>query len=85
MKRDMPILNGPADKKEVVDSLTNTRWGDDHRKIIQARKEKYYWSVEVPRMVNSGTYSVQTMFEKGWIWIDDNNEMHIHTKPPKER
>jgi hypothetical protein len=85
MNREMPILNGPPAKREVVNELLNSRWCDDQKQIIQARKEKYYWSIEVPRMVNSGTYTVQTMLEKGWIWIDDNSQMHIHTKPPNER
>ena len=85
MSREIPNLNRPADKREVINPLLNTRWPDDQKKIIKARKLKYYWSVEVPRLVNSGTYSLSTMLEKGWVWIDDNGDLHIHTKPPHER
>lgn len=85
MERELPILNGPADKKEVIDPVLNLKKSDDHDKIIKARKAKYYWNIEVPRLVQSGVYGIDTMIEKGWVWLDDNGNMHIHNKPPHER
>ena len=85
MKRELPVLNGPSQKRELVDPVVNTRHIDNQDEIIKARSQKYYWGVEVPKMVNSGKYSIETMIEKGWVWFDDNMQMHIYTKPPHER
>ena len=85
MKRSMPTLNGPCDKKEVVNKLLNSKRIDNQAEIIEARKQKHYWSVEVPKMVNSGIYGLDTMLEKGWVYFDDNGHMHINTTPPSER
>jgi hypothetical protein len=85
MIRDMPVLNGPCDKKELINPFLNHKRIDNQDAIIDARKQKHYWSIEVPKMVNSGVYGIDTMLEKGWIYFDDNMHMHIHTKPPSER
>jgi len=39
----------------------------------------------VPRLVNSGTYGLDTMLENEWIWVDDNDKIHIYDKPPCDR
>ena len=85
MHRNMPILNGPSTTSEVVDKYTGITQIDDQPLIIKDRKEDYYWSVEVPRMVNSGTYSLETMLENSWIYVDDSGKIHVNTKPLKKR
>ena len=81
MARQMPTLNGPTTVHEVPDKRSGAKWLDDHERMIQDRKLKYFWEVEVPRMVASGTYTMETLLENGWVWFDDNKQMHIHTKP----
>jgi hypothetical protein len=85
MHRQMPTLNGPATVRETVDKYTGNTWIADQSEIIADRKAKYYWSVEVPRLVNSGTYSLQTMLEQGWVSVDDAGKIHINDKPPEKR
>jgi hypothetical protein len=85
MKRALPTLNGPADVTEVVDKYTGTTWRQDQKDILKERRDEYYWTVEVPRFVNSGTYSVETMLENGWIYFDDKKQMQINNRPPHKR
>lgn len=80
----MPNLNGPATVNEKINDL-GTRWKQDQKTLVKERNEEYYWRVEVPRMVESGQYGIDTMLELGWIWLDDNNKIHIHKKPPHKR
>jgi len=49
------------------------------------RSDNYFWSVEVPRLVNTGTYSIETMIENDWISVDDKGNIQINTRPPKKR
>ena len=85
MGRQLPTLNGPSDTTEVVDKLTGKAVRPDLKEIVQSRRDEYFWTVEIPRMVNSGKYGLQTMLENGWIWVDDNDKIHIHDKPPHRR
>lgn len=85
MLRAMPKLNGQAEVSETVNKYTNTQWKDGQKEEIQARKDKYYWTVEVPRMVNSGTYGLDTMLEMGWVYLNEKEEICINDKPPSER
>ena len=82
--RQMPILNGPANVREVVDKNTGITWTDGQQEMVKDRKENYYWTVEVPRFVNSGIYSLETMLENEWIYVDDSGKIHIN-KPPDKR
>lgn len=82
MERLMPVLSGPAQVKETVDKLLGRKWIDNQQEIIKSRKDDYFWSVEVPRLVQSGTYSVETMLENNWIYYDDKGMMQTRTKPP---
>lgn len=84
MYRRLPKIAG-QEVLEVVDALTNTKWKQDHQEIVSERSEDYYWSVEVPRFVESGTYLEETMLEQGWIYYDEKGHMQIHTKPPGRR
>lgn len=85
MDRKLPKLSGQADVNETIDDYTGIVHRADQREIVEQRRNEYYWSVEVPRMVNSGTYSVQTMLDMGWIYLDEKNQIQIHTKPPHRR
>src|SRR5690606_3461972 len=75
MKRALPTLNGPTDVTEVVDKYTGTTWKQDQKDILKERRDEYYWTVEVPRLVNSGIYSIETMLENGWVYFDDKKQM----------
>lgn len=83
--RSLPVMNGPATVFEDPDGQSGRKWLDDHSKIIETRKRKYYFEVEVPRMVASGVYTVQTMLELGWITLDDSGHIHVNTTPPEMR
>jgi len=83
--RSMPILSGPSSVDEVVDKYTGTRRIDNQSEIMHNRSDNYFWSVEVPRLVNTGTYSIETMIENDWISVDDKGNIQINTRPPKKR
>lgn len=85
MIKQMPRLNGPADVHEVVNKYTGQTWKQDQQESVQERRQKYYWEVEVPRLVNSGTYSLETMLENGWVYFNEKEELCINNKPPSER
>jgi predicted nucleic acid-binding Zn-ribbon protein len=85
MKRQLPTLSGPPDVQETVDKYTNQKQVADQREMVEQRRDEYYWSVEVPRLVNSGQYGIDTMLDLGWITIDDKDQIHVQTKPPHKR
>ena len=85
MIRQLPTLNGPPNTTEIIDKRTSKTARTDMKELVQSRRDEYFWTVEVPRLVNSGTYGLQTLIENEWIWIDDNDKIHIHTKPPHLR
>jgi hypothetical protein len=78
-------MNGPVTTYEDPDGQSGRKWLPDHNNVITERKRKYYYEVEVPRMVASGQYSVETMLGENWIWLDDDGKIHVHTKPPEMR
>lgn len=80
--RILPTLNGPSSVTEVADEYTGIVRRVYQQEEVKQRRDKYYWSVEVPRFVQSGTYTVETMLENSWIYFDDKDHMHIRTKPP---
>lgn len=84
MKRKMPSLKSPK-VTETVDKYTNKKHMDDYENIIDERKKDYYWSVEVPKMVNSGIYELGTMLEQGWVFYNEKGEIEINTKPPEKQ
>jgi putative FmdB family regulatory protein len=85
MTRQLPSLNGPAEVTETVDSFMNVKHRQDQKSLIKERNDEYYWKVEVPKLANDPTYALETKLENGWIWIDDNNQIHVHDKPPYKR
>lgn len=84
MDRQMPILSGPAQVKETVDKLTNKKWVNNQKDIIQDRRDVQYWKIEVPKLVSSGIYEMETMLEMNWVYFDDKKQLHIRTKPPRD-
>lgn len=84
MGRKMPKLSGHAQVNETIDKYTNKKWKQDQEETLEERKANYFWKVEVPRKVNSGTYGIDTMLEMGWIYFDDKEEVQIRTTPPQK-
>jgi transcription elongation factor Elf1 len=85
MTRKLPSLNGPVEVTETVDSFMNVKHRQDQKQLIKERNDEYFWKIEVPKLANDPKYSLETKLENGWIWIDDNNKIHVHTKPPYKR
>lgn len=83
MTRQLPNLLGAVQVNETIDPLTNSKWKKDQEEMVKERQEDYYWSVEVPRFIQ--TYSVQTCLEQGWCYVDDHGKIQTHTKPPHKR
>jgi hypothetical protein len=83
--RQLPKLAGPADTEEVINKYTGVKWRDDQRDQVKERNDKYYWEVEVPRFVQSGIYTVETMLENGWIILEDSGTVTVQNKPPSAR
>ena len=84
MERLMPNISRSS-TFEQPDKESGKQWLEDQPDIIKARKEKFYWGVEVPRFVASGTYSVETMLSNGWISLSDDGKIVVNTKPPSQR
>lgn len=84
LQRQLPRPN-KADVEETIDKYMGTKQRPDQREVVQQRRDEYYWTIEVPRLVNSGTYSVETMLEMGWIYLDEKNQIQINTSPPHKR
>jgi hypothetical protein len=80
-KRLFPNI-GSKKVTETVDSFTNIRHEEDNRKNIENRRLEHFWSVEVPRFVQSGIYSTETMLAEGWIVYDEKQELVV-AKGPK--
>ena len=84
MSRNMPNI-AKSTTLDVFDKDTGKKTIENQKEILRERKEKYFYEVEVPRLVSSGVYSIQTMLENGWVSIDDNGQIVINTKPPSKR
>jgi hypothetical protein len=80
-ERAMPNIKA-AKTTETVDKLLNRKHVADHQLSLKERKLDYYWEVEVPRMVDSGTYSLETMLEQGWVYYDEKGNLTTRIKPP---
>lgn len=81
-ERRLPILSDKTDTKEKVDSFTGMQRAPDQREMVEDRNKEHYWSVEVPRLVSSGTYSLESMLEYGWVYYDDDGQIVIRDHPP---
>lgn len=83
MSRQMPKIRG-IQTNELIDKYSNKSLPADHKEVLAERKEDYYWSVEVPKMVNSGTYGLDTMLERNWVYYDEKHNLITRTKPPQK-
>ena len=81
--RKLPKLSG-QEVRETVNKHLGTTWKQDQGEMLKERKADYFWEVEVPRMVNSGVYSLETMLENGWVYYNEKNELVTRTKPPQK-
>ena len=83
MDRQMPNVKG-VKTTETVDKYTNKKHVEDHKQMIDERKSDYYWSHEVPKLVNSGIYELGTMLQQGWVYYDEKHNLVTRTKPPQK-
>jgi hypothetical protein len=83
MKRQLPKIRG-LKNTETVDKFTNRKHISDQKEIVAERKADYYWEVEVPKMVASGTYSLETMLEQDWVYYDEKGNLVTRNKPPQK-
>jgi hypothetical protein len=72
---------GAAKSTETVDKLFNKKHISDQKNAIKERKLDYYWEVEVPNMVNSGVYSIETMLEQNWVFYNEKGDLITRNKP----
>jgi len=68
---------------ETVDPFLGVRQEEDHKKKLEDRRTDFFWEVEVPRFVQSGTYSMETMLAEGWLVYNEKGELVIG-KPKKK-
>lgn len=83
MDRQLPKIGG-TQVNELVDKYSNKSLPADHKEILAERKSDHYWAVEVPKMVNSGTYTLDTMLERDWVYYDEKHQLVTRTKPPQK-
>jgi len=83
MRLQMPVLAG-QEVRETVDQYTGVQHKQDQKEMVIERKAAYFWEVEVPRMVNSGTYTLETMLENGWVYLNEKDQLVTRTKPPQK-
>lgn len=83
MVTQLPSLNNTT-VTETVDKMSGKNWMKDQKEVITNRSEDYFWSVEVPRFVESGIYSMETMLERQWVYYDDKGNLKTRTKPPRK-
>ncbi len=83
MDRALPNIKAPQ-VTENVDKHFGKSWKQDQKELLKERKADYFWSVEVPRLVNSGIYSLETMLENQWVYYDEKGNLCTRTKPPEK-
>lgn len=81
MSRRLPTIDTPTEVRELVDPYLNKRLLKDHKEALKERREKYYWEVEVPRLIEK--YSLETCLENGWLKYNDKGELVINKAPSK--
>ena len=81
--RQMPSLAGPPEVRENVGEFNKTR-RKDQDKLLDERQAEYYWKHEVPKMVASGIYQLDTMLEQNWVYYNEKKELVTRTKPPQK-
>jgi len=84
MTMRMPLISVP-EVRETIDKNTNSQWKQNQTEILRERKADYFWEVEVPRLVNSGIYSLETMLENQWVFYDEKNNLQTRNTPPQKQ
>lgn len=84
MVRQIPKTSKPT-VHEVPDKHSGKKLLENNAEELRARKERFFWEVEVPRLVQSGTYSMETMVANGWITMLEDKTFVVNTKPPSQR
>ena len=69
-------------KTEKVQKYTNVDQIDNLAEEKTKRKLVSYWTEDVPRLVASGTYSLETMLKKDWVYYDAKGNLTIRNSPP---
>jgi hypothetical protein len=82
-KRQMPTLSGRVQVNETVDKYRNVKHKQDQKKVINDRKVTHYWTIEVPKMVASGIYELETMLEMNWVYYNEQGKLCTRTSPPE--
>ncbi len=70
--------------KEKVEQTRNIDWIEDQEKMVKDRSLEEFYKHEVPKLVQSGTFSVKEMEQKGWIYKDEKGHFQIRTTPPSK-
>ena len=81
--KQLPVLKKTV-TKERVDVDRKIDWIDNQEEIMKERSTEHFWKIEVPRLVQSGEYSIKHMMENGWIYKDENGKIQINTVPPNK-
>ena len=84
MRRLLPNI-GSKKVTETVDSFLNIRQEEDHKKKLEERRTRYFWDIEVPRMIESGTYSIATCLQEGWLVYDERGKLVLGKGPPQKK
>lgn len=81
-QRQLPIIGGAVEVKELIDPYTNVSWDQNQKELINERREEYYWTVEIPRLVEK--YSLETCLENKWLVYNEKGDLVVN-KPPSKR
>ena len=76
MKRQLPIIKGQTEVREIIDPYTNKRHLKDQEDIMKQRKSDHFKNIEIPRLIEK--YSVETCLENGWLIYNDKGELTIN-------
>ena len=82
MERQFPTSSSETEVREVIDPLTNRKWQQNQKEMLQERHDQHYWEVDVPRLVQ--THSLETCLEREWLKYNEKGELVIN-KPPGKR
>ena len=84
MARQIPKVSKPT-VHEITDKRMGKKLIENNQEEIRIRKEHFFWEVEVPRLVQSGVYTMETMVANQWITMLDDKTFTVNTKPPSQR
>jgi len=76
MKRELPIISGQTEVREVIDPLLNKRHHKDQKEMLKERRREHFVNSEIPRLVDK--YSIETCLENKWLIYNDKGELIIN-------